>query len=146
MTGIILTFLGMQPTGNETKTSVCTSTHISITGRGRVFTLLTEIIHHDGGALHVDCVSNQGSRWHSSWCKEFITSVWMLFYQNPQPCSLDVHCTLHGPYARHFACTSGRRKGRGTSLGITTSFLQFWCCFTSSRSYQAFFWLLHLSK
>lgn len=28
MTGIILTFPGMQPTGNKTKTSACPSTHI----------------------------------------------------------------------------------------------------------------------
>lgn len=82
------------------------------------------------GALYVDHVSNQRYRWHSSWRKEFITSVWILLYQNRQPCSLDVHCKLHGPYASHFACTSGRRKGRGTSFGTTTSFSL--SCFTSS--------------
>lgn len=52
-----------------------------------------------GSALHVDCVSNRGSDGILLDVRNSVTSVWMLFYQNPQPCSLDMHCPLHSPYA-----------------------------------------------
>lgn len=73
MTGMILTFPGMQPRGNETKTSVCMSTNTSVTVRARVSTLHTAVQwttpYHYGWCSQFDYVYRQGSRWHSSWCK-----------------------------------------------------------------------------
>lgn len=146
MTGIILNFPGMQPTRNESKMSVCTSTHISITGRGSMFTLLTEIIHHDGQCFACWLCFQSGFRWHSSRCKEFSHFCLDAFLPEPSALQPGHALPITQPLCYTLLAPLAGERGRGTSLDITTSFLQFWCCFTSSHSYQAFFWLMHLSK
>lgn len=65
------------------------------------------------GALHVDCISGQGSRLRSSPCKECITSVYIPLCRHPPPCRLDP------PRAQGKA--PRQEKGEGAS-GSTTSF------------------------
>lgn len=107
MTGIILTFPGMQ-----TKTSVCRSTNTSMTVRERVSTLHTvaqwTTPYHYGWCSQFDYVYRQGSRWHSSWSKNssllFTPFSTTALHTAARPCTA-------APELTTLAWTSGRRKG-----------------------------------
>ena len=112
-TGASLTFPGMQPTRNGTKTSVCPSAN-SVGGmfaQHSVEGVKQAVV----GNWHVDSVSSQECRW--MWGIQH--SAWVILSLNPQPCHLDLLCT---PKLTMLTWTSGRRKGeRLSSSGTTTS-------------------------
>lgn len=126
MTGIILTFPGMQPPGNETKMSV----HIdptSMMGGARVSTLhcgavnnllslwtvlcwLIMIPGRDPGGILLD------TRNSSLLSTPFST----LLYHSPPPCRLDLPCS---PWAHYSGLNPWQEKGaRVTTLDTTASF------------------------
>lgn len=85
MTGIILTFPGMQSRGNGTEQCVRVDQH-TVMVRARVSTLHTAgqctAPCHYGWCSQFDYVHRQGSRWLSSWCK---SSSHLLTPSLPQP-------------------------------------------------------------